>query len=62
MHDVIVIYVGVFVELTRSQPLEDIWIASGIDKSSGSITLMQYAGAALAVRLVLFWPDHFLNF
>ena len=32
MHDVIVIYVGAFVELTRGQPLEDIWIASGIDK------------------------------
>ena len=32
MHDVIVIYVGALVELTRGQPLEDIWIASGIDK------------------------------
>ena len=42
MHDVIVIYVGAFVELTRGQPLEDIWIASGIDKTSGSIALMQY--------------------
>ena len=41
MHDVIVIYVGAFVELTRGQPLEDIWIASRI-KTSGSIALIQY--------------------
>ena len=32
MHNVIVIHVGAFVELTRGQPLEDIWIASGLDK------------------------------
>ena len=32
MHDDFVIYVGAFVELTRGQPLEDIWIASGIDE------------------------------
>ena len=42
MHDVIVIYVGTFVEPTRGQPLEDIWIASRIDKDPGSIALMQY--------------------
>ena len=47
MHDVIVIYIGAFVELTRGQPLEDIWIASGIDKTSSSIALMQYVATTL---------------
>ena len=36
MHDVIVIYVGAFAEITRDQPLEDIWTASGIDKDLDS--------------------------
>ena len=41
-NDVIVILVGAFVKLTRSQLLDDIWIAIGIDEDSGSIALMQY--------------------
>ena len=41
--DVIVILVGVFVALTRAQPLADIWIAFGMGKDYiGSIALMQY--------------------